>query len=114
MFDVWLDSKSPGSPWFGAERVILNPVVDGVFYHCVRHEGRAWAHYGRSSPASSSTRGCRGRRVDRRAEIGRPDVWAVIKASAERRLGQPLLKVYFFLAVFGVVVVAVSIVIMHL
>ncbi len=47
VFDVWLDAKSPGSPWFGPERVILSPLVDGLFYHCVRHEGRAWAHYGR-------------------------------------------------------------------
>jgi uncharacterized protein YndB with AHSA1/START domain len=47
VFDVWLDSKSPGGPWFGAERVILNAVVDGLFYHSVRHEGRNWAHYGR-------------------------------------------------------------------
>ena len=28
VFDVWLDPKSPGGPWFGAERVILNPVVN--------------------------------------------------------------------------------------
>jgi uncharacterized protein YndB with AHSA1/START domain len=47
IFDLWLDSKRPGGPWFGCERVILNAVVDGLFYHCVRHEGRAWAHYGR-------------------------------------------------------------------
>lgn len=47
VFDVWLDSKSPGGPWFGCERVILNPVVDGLFYHLVQHEGRGWAHYGR-------------------------------------------------------------------
>jgi uncharacterized protein YndB with AHSA1/START domain len=47
VFDVWLDAKSPGSPWFGAERVILDPVVDGLFYHSIRHEGRTWAHYGR-------------------------------------------------------------------
>jgi uncharacterized protein YndB with AHSA1/START domain len=47
VFDVWLDAGSPGGPWFGCERVILNPVVDGLFYHCVRHEGRNWAHYGR-------------------------------------------------------------------
>jgi uncharacterized protein YndB with AHSA1/START domain len=47
VFDVWLDRNNPGGPWFGAERVIINPVVDGLFYHCVRHEGRAWAHYGR-------------------------------------------------------------------
>jgi uncharacterized protein YndB with AHSA1/START domain len=47
VFDVWLDSKSPGGPWFGAAAVILNPVVDGLFYHAVEHAGRRWAHYGR-------------------------------------------------------------------
>jgi uncharacterized protein YndB with AHSA1/START domain len=47
VFDVWIDPKSPGGPWFGAERVILNPVVDGLFYFAVRHEGRTWPHYGR-------------------------------------------------------------------
>jgi uncharacterized protein YndB with AHSA1/START domain len=47
VFDVWLDPKSPGGPWFGAEQVILKAAVDGLFYHCVRHEGRTWAHYGR-------------------------------------------------------------------
>ena len=47
VFDVWIDPKSPGGPWFGAERIILNPVVDGLFYHAVKYEGRTWAHYGR-------------------------------------------------------------------
>jgi uncharacterized protein YndB with AHSA1/START domain len=47
VFDVWMDAKSPGGPWFGAERVILNPVVDGLFYFAVKHEGRTWPHYGR-------------------------------------------------------------------
>ena len=47
VFDAWLDPKSPGGLWFGVERVILNPVVDGLFYHAVRHEGRVWPHYGR-------------------------------------------------------------------
>jgi uncharacterized protein YndB with AHSA1/START domain len=47
VFDAWLDPKSPGSPWFGTERAILHAVVDGLFYHSVHHEGRAWAHYGR-------------------------------------------------------------------
>jgi uncharacterized protein YndB with AHSA1/START domain len=47
VFDVWIDPKSPGGPWFGAERVILNPVVDGLFYIAVKHEGRTWPHYGR-------------------------------------------------------------------
>jgi uncharacterized protein YndB with AHSA1/START domain len=47
IFDVWIDPKGPGGPWFGAERVILNPAVDGLFYLAVKHEGRTWPHYGR-------------------------------------------------------------------
>ena len=47
VFSVWLNPNSPGGPWFGAERVILNARVDGLFYHSVQHQGRAWAHYGR-------------------------------------------------------------------
>jgi uncharacterized protein YndB with AHSA1/START domain len=47
VFDVWLDPKSPGGLWFGVERAIVNPVVDGLFYHSVAHQGRSWAHYGR-------------------------------------------------------------------
>jgi uncharacterized protein YndB with AHSA1/START domain len=47
VYDVWLDPKSPGGLWFGVERVIMNPVVDGLFYHVITHEGRSWPHYGR-------------------------------------------------------------------
>jgi uncharacterized protein YndB with AHSA1/START domain len=47
VFDVWIDPKSPGGPWFGSDRVILNPVVDGLFYLAVKQEGRIWPHYGR-------------------------------------------------------------------
>jgi uncharacterized protein YndB with AHSA1/START domain len=47
VFDVWMDPKSPGGPWFGSDRVIVNPVVDGLFYFAVKHEGRSWPHYGR-------------------------------------------------------------------
>jgi uncharacterized protein YndB with AHSA1/START domain len=47
IFDVWMDPKSPGGPWFGADRVIVNPVVDGLFYLAVKHEGRTWPHFGR-------------------------------------------------------------------
>jgi uncharacterized protein YndB with AHSA1/START domain len=47
VFDVWIDPKSPGGPWYGADRVIVNPVVDGLFYLAVKHEGRTWPHYGR-------------------------------------------------------------------
>ena len=47
VFDLWMNPKSPGGPWYGADRVILNPVVDGLFYIAVKHEGRTWPHYGR-------------------------------------------------------------------
>jgi uncharacterized protein YndB with AHSA1/START domain len=47
VFDVWMDPKSPGGPWFGADRLIVNPGVDGLFYVAVKHEGRTWPHYGR-------------------------------------------------------------------
>jgi hypothetical protein len=49
-----------------------------------------------------------------RPAIGWPEVWAVIRASAERRLGKPLLRAYLLLAVFGIVVVAICIVVMRL
>ena len=32
---------------YGADRVILNAVVDGLYYLAVKHEGRTWPHYGR-------------------------------------------------------------------
>ena len=47
VFDTWLDAKSPGSPWHGPAKAIVNPVVDGLFYHAVHFEGHEWAHYGR-------------------------------------------------------------------
>jgi uncharacterized protein YndB with AHSA1/START domain len=47
IFDTWINPKSPGGPWHGGERVIMNPVVHGLFYFAVKHEGRTWPHYGR-------------------------------------------------------------------
>lgn len=47
VFDVWIDPNSPAGPWSGAKRIILNPVVDGLFYWAVSHQGRIWPHYGR-------------------------------------------------------------------
>jgi uncharacterized protein YndB with AHSA1/START domain len=47
VFDLWIDPKSPGGPWFGGESVIVNPVVDGLFYLAANHQGRIWPHYGR-------------------------------------------------------------------
>jgi hypothetical protein len=53
VFEVWIDPASPGSIWFGAERAIVNPQVDGLFYWAVRHEaacGRTTAGSRRSMP----------------------------------------------------------------
>jgi uncharacterized protein YndB with AHSA1/START domain len=47
VYDAWLDRTSPGSPWFGSKRVIMNAAAGGLFYHTVDHEGKAWAHFGR-------------------------------------------------------------------
>jgi uncharacterized protein YndB with AHSA1/START domain len=47
VYDVWLDPASPGGPWFGSKKALVNAAVDGLFYHAVEHEGREWAHYGR-------------------------------------------------------------------
>jgi uncharacterized protein YndB with AHSA1/START domain len=47
IYDVWLDPKSPGSPWFGATKVIVDAKIDGLFFHAMDHAGRRWAHYGR-------------------------------------------------------------------
>jgi uncharacterized protein YndB with AHSA1/START domain len=32
VFDVWFDRESPGGPWHGAKKVIMNLAVDGMFY----------------------------------------------------------------------------------
>ena len=47
VFDVWLDPSCPGSPWHGAKKVIVNPVVDGLFFWGHQHERRMLPHYGR-------------------------------------------------------------------
>jgi uncharacterized protein YndB with AHSA1/START domain len=43
VFDAWLDPKIPGNPWNMAEKLLLNPEVDGFFYWLVKGN----AHYGR-------------------------------------------------------------------
>ena len=43
MFDAWLNPKIPGNPWNAAEKFILDPKVDGLFYWTLK----ATAHYGR-------------------------------------------------------------------
>ena len=47
IYDVWLDKTSPGGPWYGSKKVIVDPVVDGLFFTAVEHEQKYFAHYGR-------------------------------------------------------------------
>jgi uncharacterized protein YndB with AHSA1/START domain len=47
VFDVWMDPKSPGGPWFGGKHMIINAHVDGLFYFAGEHEGKLYPHYGR-------------------------------------------------------------------
>lgn len=43
VFDAWLDSTVPGSPWNAAEKFILDAKVDGLFFWTLK----GTAHYGR-------------------------------------------------------------------
>ncbi len=42
-FDAWLNPKVPGTPWNMAEKLLLHPHVDGLFYWLIS----GTAHYGR-------------------------------------------------------------------
>jgi uncharacterized protein YndB with AHSA1/START domain len=43
LFDAWLNPKIPGNPWNAAEKYILDPKVDGLFYWTLK----GTSHYGR-------------------------------------------------------------------
>jgi uncharacterized protein YndB with AHSA1/START domain len=43
-FAGWLDSKTPGTTWHFADKFMLDPKVDGLFYWCTKD---ACHHYGR-------------------------------------------------------------------
>jgi uncharacterized protein YndB with AHSA1/START domain len=43
VFDAWLNPKIPGNPWNSAERFVLDPRVDGLFYWTLK----GTTHYGR-------------------------------------------------------------------
>jgi uncharacterized protein YndB with AHSA1/START domain len=43
VYDAWLNPKITGTPWNGANKLILNPQVDG-FYYLLAH---GFSHYGR-------------------------------------------------------------------
>src|SRR5206468_10496517 len=36
VFDAWLNPEIPGNPWNAADKVILNPKEDGLFYWALR------------------------------------------------------------------------------
>jgi len=43
VFDGWLDPKIPGNPWNAAEKLVLDPKVDGLFFWALK----GTSHYGR-------------------------------------------------------------------
>jgi len=43
VFDGWLNPKIPGNPWNMADKLLLNPKVDGFFYWLIS----GTPHYGR-------------------------------------------------------------------
>ncbi len=47
VFDVWMDPRRPGSPWYGAAQLLFDGKVDGLFYLVIEHAGQRWPHFGR-------------------------------------------------------------------
>jgi uncharacterized protein YndB with AHSA1/START domain len=43
VFEGWLNPKIPGNPWNAAEKFVLDPKVDGLFYWALK----GTSHYGR-------------------------------------------------------------------
>jgi uncharacterized protein YndB with AHSA1/START domain len=43
VYDAWLNPKIPGNPWNAADKLLLNPKVDGFFYWTFK----GTPHYGR-------------------------------------------------------------------
>jgi uncharacterized protein YndB with AHSA1/START domain len=52
VFSAWLNPKIPGNPWNMAEKLILNPKVDGFFYWLVY----GTPHYGRFTAIKRAAR----------------------------------------------------------
>jgi uncharacterized protein YndB with AHSA1/START domain len=51
-FDAWLNPKIPGTPWNAADKLLLDPKVDGFFYWAIR----GTPHYGRFTELQRPTR----------------------------------------------------------
>jgi len=43
VYDAWLNPKIPGNPWNAADKFVLDPKVDGLFYWSLK----GTSHYGR-------------------------------------------------------------------
>ena len=54
VFDAWLNPKVPGTPWYEARKLILNPVVDGLFYWAFEANGTP--HFGRFTKVEKPAR----------------------------------------------------------
>jgi uncharacterized protein YndB with AHSA1/START domain len=52
VYNAWLNPKMSGNPWSMAEKLLLNPEVDGFFYWLVD----GVAHYGRFTDIKPATR----------------------------------------------------------
>ena len=52
LFNAWLDPEVPGNPWNMAEKLLLNPQVDGFFYWLIKGN----SHYGRFTAVERPSR----------------------------------------------------------
>jgi len=52
VFDAWLNPKVPGTPWNMADKLLLNPTVDGFFYWAIK----GTPHYGRFTAVERAAR----------------------------------------------------------
>ena len=52
VFAAWLNPKVPGNPWNMADKLILQPKVDGMFYWAIK----GTPHYGRFTDVSRPNR----------------------------------------------------------
>jgi uncharacterized protein YndB with AHSA1/START domain len=52
VYDAWLNPKIPGNPWSEADKLLLDPRVDGFFYWLIH----GTAHYGRFTKADRPNR----------------------------------------------------------